>query len=148
MHTFTFLPYSCIIWLPKKLLPFFKVKAKAGFLRTFEKKIFYNFSICILKDAEWSKRYVFMNEKNFGSKGKILLKKCQYFMKISGKMSKFLTDKKKAQNIVAYFSISEHSVFFFSLFQKINLYWLQSGGLPPPPYTDWSVSYNFFDAFP
>ena len=54
------------------------------------------------------KRMFFMKE-NFGSK-KIL----QYFMKTSGKMSKFLTDTlaKISQNMSAYFSVSEHSASF------------------------------------
>ena len=35
--------------------------------------VFFKFSICISKDAVWSKTYVFfMKEKNFGSKEKIL----------------------------------------------------------------------------
>ena len=47
----------------------------------------------------------------------------------------------------AYFSGSKHSP-YFSLFQKKNLFWLRPGGAPPPPFTDWSVTYRFFYAFP
>ena len=56
------------------------------------------------------------------------------FMKISGKMYKFLTDTlaNMSQNIFAYFSISEHSASFY-LFQKKHRFWLWPGGLPPPP---------------
>ena len=64
-------------------------------------------------------------------------------MKISGKkFSKFLTDilAKMSQNIFAYLSISEHSASFFSFLDKKNTY--GQGVLPPPPYTDWSVTYR------
>ena len=52
----------------------------------------------------------------------------------------FLTDTlaKMSQNIIAYFSISEHSASFF--FRK-KLFWLRPGGLPHPPFTDWSVTF-------
>ena len=84
-----------------------------------------------IKDAEWSKTYVFIKEKkNVGSKGKI-----------SGKMSKFLTDTlaKMAQHIFAYFSVSEHSA-SFSLLQQKHLFWLRPG-VPPPLFTDWVIGF-------
>ena len=77
-----------------------------------------------IKDAEWSKTYVFnfhKRKKNFGSKGKI-----------SGKMLKFLTDTlaKMAQHILAYFSVSEHSASFSLLQQKTPILVKARG--PPP----------------
>ena len=73
-----------------------------------KEKIFFDFSICISKDAEWSKMYIFHQRKKNGSKGKF-----QHFMKISGK-KRFLMDTltKMSQNIFAYFSASQHSAYF------------------------------------
>ena len=46
-----------------------------------------------------------------------------------------------SQNIFAYFSISEHSA-YFSLFQKKTPILVTARGFaPPPPFTDWSVTY-------
>ena len=85
-----------------------------------------------IKDAEWSKTYFFIKEKkNVGSKGKI-----------SGKMSKFLTDTlaKMAQHIFAYFFVSEHSASFSLLQQKTPI--LVKARAPSPPV--YGLGYRFF----
>ena len=76
---------------------------------------FFIFSICILKDAEWSKTYVFHERENFCSKGKKSFK-FQYFMKISGYPCK---------NVIKYFSI-------FSI-KKPILFTVRGFANPPTP---------------
>ena len=95
---------------------------------------FYIFSLCILKDAEWSKTYVFHERENFGSKGKYW----ENIGKILGKMSKILmnTLARMSQNIFAYFSILKHSASF-------SLFWLRRGGLPLPLFTFFLSVYVF-----
>ena len=92
---------------PVRQKPFF-----GGLMKKY--MFFFKFSICILKDAEWSKMYVFHERNFFGSKGKILYEKF-------GK--KFFTDTvaKMSQNIFAYFSISEHSASFLFFRKKTIL---------------------------
>ena len=54
-------------------------------------------------------------------------------MKISGKISKFLTDTlaKMSQHILAYFSVSEHSASFS---EKKTYFGYGQGFAPPPVY--------------
>ena len=75
------------------------------------------FSICISKDPKWL--MLLIKEKKL-SKGKYL-EKFQYFKKISGKLSKVLTDTlaKFSQNIFAYFSVSSFSLEIFFLLLAI-----------------------------
>ena len=56
-----------------------------------------------------------LKEKKFDYKGKF-----QYFRKILGKMSKFLTDTLAniSQNILAYSFVSEHSKSLFFILRK------------------------------
>ena len=70
-------------------------------------------------------------------------------MKISGKMSKFLTDtlSKMSQNILAYFSISEHFA-SFSLFQKRKPIFGYSQGVCPPPVYELVRSLKIFLRLP
>ena len=78
------------------------------------------------KNAEWSKTYVFYEQKNFGSKVKFSI-----FYENIGKNVQVLTDNlaKRSQNNFASYSISEHSA-SFSLFQEKNTYF----GYGPPVY--------------
>ena len=111
-------------------------KAKACFWRTLEKDryFFIFFSICISKDAEWSKRMFFMKEKKFVLK------------EIKGKMSIFYENIRKkvflmdtlTKNVTKYFSIFFCFRTFCILFLEKNL-----------RYPKWSVPQtNVFVTFP
>ena len=64
----------------------------------------------------------------------VLKKKCQYFMKTSGKMTKIVTDTlaKMSQNIFAYFPFP-NILHLFLYFRKKTILVTARGFTPPPP---------------
>ena len=111
--------------LPPRPAPYGQKPFLCGLLIKY--RCLYNFSICISKDAEWSKTYFFMKEKNLW----------------------FLTETiaKMSQNIFAYFSVAEHSA-SFSLFKKKKKPILVAARGPPPLFTDRSVTNMCFLRLP